>query len=79
MYGPRCAAWWVSLMRLCWLCRQVDGVPFMDAGIVNWNRRDKKVQGGPMTFMREEVSPAHAAMECMVIGTDGLCDCVTGA
>jgi len=30
----------------------VDGVPFLDAGVVKWNVRDRKEQGKPMTFIK---------------------------
>lgn len=31
----------------------IDGVAFLDAGVVTWNIRDKKMPGGPMTYLRE--------------------------
>jgi len=30
------------------------GVPFLDAGVVGWNMRDRKLQGKPMTFTRPD-------------------------
>jgi len=33
----------------------VDGVQFLDAGVVNWNIRDKKLHGQPMTFLDKRV------------------------
>lgn len=30
----------------------VDGEPFLDAGVVQWNLRDRKLQGRPMTFIK---------------------------
>ena len=30
----------------------VDGVPFLDAGLVGWNLRDRKLQGQPMTYIK---------------------------
>ena len=33
---------------------QVDGVKYLDAGVVNFNRRDKKLYKRPMTFIRTE-------------------------
>jgi hypothetical protein len=32
----------------------VDGVRFLDAGIVNYNMRDRKMQGAPMTFIKPD-------------------------
>ena len=32
----------------------VDRVPFLNAGIVSWNMRDRKLQGRPMTYVRPE-------------------------
>jgi len=32
----------------------VDGVAFLDAGVVGWNFRDRKLQGRPMTFIKTE-------------------------
>jgi hypothetical protein len=30
----------------------VDGAPFLDAGLVGWNLRDRKLQGQPMTYIK---------------------------
>ena len=30
----------------------VDGKPFLDAGLVGWNLRDRKLQGRPMSFIK---------------------------
>ena len=32
----------------------IDQVPFLDAGVVTWNIRDKKMPGQPMTFLRKD-------------------------
>src|SRR4051812_45806155 len=32
-----------------------DSVPFLDAGIVAYNMRDRKLQGRPMTFIKPKV------------------------
>ena len=37
----------------------VDGVPFLDAGLVGWNLRDRKLQGQPMTYIK----PAELGIE----------------
>jgi hypothetical protein len=31
-----------------------DGAPFLDAGVVGWNFRDRKLQGQPMTFIKPD-------------------------
>lgn len=37
------------------MCGQIDGVRYMDAGVVQWNIRDKKLQNKPMTFLDKRV------------------------
>lgn len=34
---------------------KVDGVRFLDAGLVGWNLRDRKLQGRPMTYIKPTV------------------------
>jgi hypothetical protein len=31
-----------------------DGVPCLDAGVVGWNFRDRKMQGEPMTYIKPD-------------------------
>ena len=35
----------------------VDGVPFLDGGVVGWNLRDRKLQGGAMTYIKPDSLP----------------------
>ena len=34
----------------------IDGIPFLDAGVVSFNMRDRKMQGKPMTYIKRDVS-----------------------
>lgn len=34
----------------------IDGAPFLDAGVVSFNMRDRKIQGQPMTYIKKDVS-----------------------
>ncbi len=45
-----CIGWYDSSILV-----QIDHIPFLDAGVVGWNLRDRKLQGSPMTFIREKV------------------------
>ncbi len=44
---------------------QIDGVPFLDAGVIGWNLRDRKLQGLPMTYIKATVSAVlHDVIRC---------------
>lgn len=44
----------------------VDGVPFLDAGVVGWNFRDRKIHGKPkMTFIKAHVRARVCVCVCV--------------
>ena len=45
----------------------VDGVPFLDAGVVGWNFRDRKIHGKPkMTYIKADVrGNCHGVVVCV--------------